>query len=101
MAHACEEFRDLLRRQIETCDLVQVVNLDLHLACREIRRFSRLVVVGRDNLERLYRLSISSEHGNEHVVDNLDLGLVCGSDLNQHVLGVERDLAVVAVDDRG
>jgi hypothetical protein len=35
------------------------------------------------------------------VIDNLDLGLVGRGDLDQYVLGVECDLAVVAVDDRG
>jgi hypothetical protein len=33
------------------------------------------------------------------VVDDLDLGLVGGGDLNEDVLCVECDLAVVAVDD--
>jgi hypothetical protein len=33
------------------------------------------------------------------VVDDLDLGLVCGGDLDEDILRVERDLAVVAVDD--
>lgn len=33
------------------------------------------------------------------MVDNFDLGLVGGGDFDENVLGVERDLAVVSVDD--
>ena len=54
----------------------------------------------RDDLDSLYRLGVSSEHSNEHVVHNLDLCLVRCCDLNEHVLRIQCDLAVVSVDDR-
>jgi hypothetical protein len=51
------------------------------------------------DLDRFYRLGISSEHGDEHVVDDLELGLVCRGDFDENILGAELDFAVLAVDD--
>lgn len=41
------------------------------------------------------------EHGNHHAIHNLKLCPVKGSDLNKDIGGVEGNLRVVAVDDRG
>lgn len=40
------------------------------------------------------------EHGHNDPVNNLNLRLVKGSDLDEDVLGVQGDLGVIAVDDR-
>lgn len=54
-----------------------------------------------DDLDRLdgelFR-AILGEHGNHNVANDVELCLIRGSDLNEHVGGVEGDLGVVAID---
>lgn len=42
--------------------------------------------------------AIAREHGDHHVANNVELGSVGGSDLDKDILGIERDLGVIAVD---
>jgi hypothetical protein len=51
------------------------------------------------DLDGFYRLSVSGEHGDEHVVDDLEFGLVCRGDFDENVLRADFDFAVLAVDD--
>jgi len=55
--------------------------------------------VGRVDLDRLDRLRVPSEHSDHHVVDDFDLCLVGRSDLDEYILCVQCNLAVIAVDD--
>lgn len=41
------------------------------------------------------------EHGHNDPVNNLNLRLVQGGDLDEDVLGVQGDLGVITIDDRG
>lgn len=52
-----------------------------------------------DDLDRFYRFCVAAEHGYQHVIYDFDFCFVLGCDLDEDVFCLERDLAVVAVDD--
>ena len=43
-------------------------------------------------------LAVLGEHGSDHVHDDIELGLICSRDIDEDVLCVQRDLAVLRVD---
>lgn len=57
----------------------------------------------RDDVDRLDRERLGAvlrEHGDDHVVHNLQFSLVGGGDINQNIRSVKSDLGVVRVDNR-
>ena len=102
VGHLAEQLAQLLGRLLQAAALVKVVNLDVHDTGVQAGGDAGGAVVLRDNLDGLDGeglIAVLGEHGDHDVADNVELGLVGGGDLDEDVLGVERDLGVVAVDD--
>ena len=99
-----EELSKLVCGLVQASAAVEVVNLDIKLDGGKSRGCAGKVVVFRHDLDRLDGeglCAVLGEHGHHHVGDNLELGGVCGSDLNENVCGAKVYLGVLAIDDRG
>jgi len=57
--------------------------------------------VRRNDLDGFDGGGVAAEHRDEHVVYDFDFCLVESGDFDEDVFGVEGDLAVVTIDDRG
>lgn len=64
---------------------------------RASRRRSSGLPLHRPNARERLR-AVLREHGNEHINDVSELGLVGGGNIDEDVLGLDRDLGAVRVD---
>ena len=102
VAHFLQEGAQRLAGLVEAADGVEVGGGGLGGARGEVGGLAGLAVVGAydvDGFDGEGVVAVAAEHGDEDVVDDFQLRLVGGGDVDEDVAGGEGDFAVVAVDD--